>query len=146
DDAHQLAAGTHRRAYDHLGAHREHRDGEDGIAFAVWAPNARQVSVIGDFNGWNAEAHPLEVWPEIGIWHGFVPGAGVGARYKYSSPDASGRRVEKAGPYAFQAELRPRTASIIADRDSYEWSDAEWIASRAERQAYDQPMAIYEVH
>ncbi len=141
-----LSAGAHPRAYDHLGAHPETRDGVAGTRFAVWAPNSPAVSVIGDFNGWDAEAHPLQS-SDAGIWHGFVAGASVGARYKFSVVQAdSGRRVEKADPYAFRSELRPSTASLIADVGGYEWGDEDWMARRSAAHAHDAPMSIYEVH
>ena len=146
-DVHLLAEGTHLDAYERLGAHLAERDGVAGVEFAVWAPNARGVSVVGDFNSWGQEANPLEQLSGAGIWEGFVPGITAGERYKFSVLQADGPwRSEKADPYAFYAELRPRTASIVWDLDGYEWGDDEWMASRGPHNALDAPISIYEVH
>ncbi len=147
-DVHLLAEGTHLDAYRRLGAHPTERDGELGVDFAVWAPNARAVSVIGDFNGWHHGATPLEPRSGAGTWEGFIPRLRQGDRYKFSIlPAGEGEsRAEKADPYAFCAELRPRTASVIWDLDGYEWGDDEWMRGRGRRNALDAPMAIYEVH
>ncbi len=142
-DLHLLAEGTHLHAYERLGAHVA----ADGTHFAVWAPNARGVSVVGDFNDWSPDATPLTLRPEAGVWEGFAPGVEVGARYKFSLLPAHGEtRYEKADPYAFHAELRPNTASIVCDIGGYEWQDGEWMSGRAARHALDAPVAIYEVH
>jgi 1,4-alpha-glucan branching enzyme len=135
------------RLYEKLGAHLVEHAGVRGVAFAVWAPNAKNVSVIGDFNGWNGLFHPMRPIGAAGVWELFVPGLGGGELYKYritSQQDA--RPVDKADPYAFAAELRPRTASAVWKLDGYQWHDAEWMAGRKQRQAPDAPIAIYEVH
>ncbi len=129
-----------------LGAHVVEHAGHAGVGFAVWAPNARAVSVIGDFNEWHELRHPLRS-RSGGIWDLFVPGVAAGARYKYRiTPQNGGPAVDKADPYGFAAELRPQTASIVWDPNGYEWGDGEWIAQRPHRQAPDAPLAIYEVH
>jgi 1,4-alpha-glucan branching enzyme len=146
-DLHLLAEGAHLRAFERLGAHLVTMNGVDGTAFSVWAPNARAVSVIGDMNRWDARRHPMRFRPEAGIWELFVPGVGQGATYKFSVLHADGQtRVEKADPYAFAAELRPASASLVWDLEGYEWHDEAWMRSRAQRNALDAPIAIYEVH
>ncbi|MCL6647074.1 MAG: 1,4-alpha-glucan branching protein GlgB [Chloroflexi bacterium] len=146
-DIYLFNEGTHRRAYEHLGAHPRVVDGVAGVHFVVWAPNARRVSVIGDFNRWNPIAHPMQHVGQSGLWELFLPGIAVGERYKYSIlPRDTPWSLEKADPYAFWSEVRPRTASIVYDLRGYEWHDAAWMAARSRRQALDAPLAIYEVH
>jgi len=137
--------GRHDRAWEVLGAHPRVVDGESGTAFAVWAPNARGVALIGDFNGWNRRAHPMRVLGSSGVWELFVPGIGPGERYKFAIFGADGIVREKADPFAFRQELRPKTASIVAV-SGYRWSDAEWMERRAHADPYREPMSIYEVH
>ncbi len=119
--------------------------GITGVRFAVWAPNAEQVSLVGDFNDWNASAHPMN-WRDGGIWELFVPGLDQGAHYKYSVRSHDGHVQEKIDPYAFFAEVPPRTASIVWKLSNYRWQDAEWMAERAQRNMLRTPMSIYEVH
>jgi len=145
-DLHLLAEGTHLDAFEKLGAHPTVEDGAQGTAFAVWAPNARAVSVIGDFNGWRADAHPLHLRPEAGIWEGFIAGVYAGDLYKFSVLQADGTPVQKADPYAFYSEQRPRSASVVWDLSSYAWGDQEWMRSRAARQSREAPITVYEVH
>ncbi|MGE3856605.1 MAG: 1,4-alpha-glucan branching protein GlgB [Dehalococcoidia bacterium] len=146
-DLHLLAEGTHLRAFERLGAHVETVEGITGTAFAVWAPNARGVSVIGDFNGWDPRRHPMRFRQEAGVWELFVPGVRSGATYKFSVLQADGHtRIEKADPYAFAAELRPASASVVWDLEGYEWQDEAWMRDRARRNALDAPIAVYEVH
>src|SRR5262245_56540027 len=146
-DLHLLAEGTHYRTYEKLGAHPREVNGIAGTHFAVWAPNASRVSVIGDFNGWNPSAHPLTRRPEAGVWEAFIPGVKVGALYKYHVVGPDGRSFgEKADPYGFAAEIRPQTASKVAEIDGYDWHDADWIAARATRDPFTHPMSTYEVH
>src|SRR5438132_8563580 len=115
-DMHLWAEGSHFRAYEKLGAHPIERNGIAGTQFAVWAPNAREVAVVGDFNGWRATEDPLYPVGSTGIWAGFVPGVGPGAVYKYAiTSHNQGYKVEKADPYAFRADLRPRTGSVVWD-------------------------------
>lgn len=145
-DLYLFNEGTHMRLFEKLGAHPASANGREGTMFAVWAPNADHVSVIGDFNGWHAGAHPLAPRASSGIWEGFIPGVGSGAVYKYHIASRwNGFQVDKADPYAFRTEAPPRTGSIVA-APRHHWQDGEWMASRGQRQAVDQPMAIYEVH
>jgi 1,4-alpha-glucan branching enzyme len=146
-DIHLWSEGSHFRAYDKLGAHPVVRNGVAGTQFAVWAPNASHVAIIGDFNGWRPGEDPLYPVGSTGIWAGFVPGVGTGALYKYDIVSHNqGYRVQKADPYAFASELRPRTGSIVSDLSGYEWGDRHWMAHRARAHAHDAPVAIYEVH
>jgi 1,4-alpha-glucan branching enzyme len=145
-DLYLLGEGNLNRAYDKLGAHLAEREGQRGVHFAVWAPNANSVSVIGDFNGWNPAAnimHPTRA----GVWEGFVPQVGQGALYKYHiESNYRGYKVDKADPYGFAAQIRPATASCVWDLDSYRWNDDQWIANRRRRNALDAPISVYEVH
>jgi 1,4-alpha-glucan branching enzyme len=146
-DLYLFNEGTHARIYQKLGAHVIEVDGKPGVAFAVWAPNADAVSVIGDFNKWDPTATPLRNRASSGIWEGFVPGIGQGTLYKYSiKPRFSATRIDKADPFGFAAELRPRTGSMVWDLEHYAWADQEWIDRRSERQAFTAPISIYEVH
>jgi 1,4-alpha-glucan branching enzyme len=146
-DLHLLAEGSHLRVFEKLGAHPCTRFGVPGTTFAVWAPNARSVSVVGDFNRWDPDAHPLTLRREAGMWERFVRDVVPGALYKYSIEYGDGRRrVEKADPFAFYAEVRPRSASVVWDIADYEWHDDTWMRERRARQALDAPIAIYEAH
>jgi 1,4-alpha-glucan branching enzyme len=138
--------GTHLDLAAKLGSHLATADGVEGTIFAVWAPNAEAVSVVGDFNGWRRSAHPLQPRASSGIWEGFVPGVGRGAQYKYHVVSRNeGYRADKADPFAFHDEVPPHTASIVWPLD-YDWGDGEWMASRQGRNALQSPIAIYEVH
>lgn len=145
-DFYLFAEGTHYRAYEKLGAHVAEQDSHRGVHFAVWAPNAEVVSVIGDFNRWDPSANPLRP-SSVGVWEGFVPNVGPGALYKYHLV-SRGRRysVDKADPYSFAAEIRPHTASRVFDLREYSWSDQEWMANRSKHNSADSPISIYEVH
>jgi 1,4-alpha-glucan branching enzyme len=140
-DRYLFNEGSHRAVHRLLGAHLEGR----GVRFAVWAPSARAVSVIGDFNGWDRTASPLEPQKESGIWSGFVDGAEKGDAYKYFIQGAGDYQVEKADPVGFRHEVPPRTGSVIWNLD-YEWGDGDWMADRARHNALDAPISIYEVH
>ncbi len=145
-DLYFFSEGTDRRLYDKLGAHPCEQDGKRGVRFAVWAPNARAVALIGDFNGWNGAAHPLRCLGNSGVWTLFVPGIGHGCLYKYRIESAAdGSTTEKADPLAFFAEQAPRTASIVWDL-GYRWNDAEWMGKRGGRSSRDAPISIYELH
>jgi 1,4-alpha-glucan branching enzyme len=145
-DLHLFNEGTHRRAYRVLGSHPADVEGVRGTWFAVWAPNAERVAVVGDFNGWDPSRHRLEAAAGSGIWEGFVPGVGHGAVYKYHVASRfHGYVVDKADPYAFRHEAPPRTGSMVWDL-SYDWGDAEWMRGRGARNALTSPMSIYEVH
>jgi 1,4-alpha-glucan branching enzyme len=143
-----LGEGTHYQAYEKLGAHQTALDGVAGVVFAVWAPNARRVSVVGDFNQWDGRRHPMRRHPGAGIWELFLPGVGEGSRYKFEILGRDGGLLAlKADPFAFEFEAEePRTASVVASLDGYEWDDPGWVAERGRRNALDAPIAVYEVH
>jgi len=146
DDMHLFNEGTHYRAYRVFGSHLLTHEGHAGTHFAVWAPNAGSVSVMGDFNGWSRDTHPLRPTGSTGVWEGFVPGLGRGTVYKYAVRSRDGAYlVDKADPYAIHAEVPPNTGSVVWDLD-YAWSDAEWMTTRPGRHALTAPMSIYEVH
>ncbi len=145
-DRYLFGTATHYDIYKKLGAHVTKKDGEKGVYFAVWAPEAKGVSVVGDFNGWNEEAGVMERLGEIGIYERFVPGIGTGEMYKFLITTAKGDKLYKADPYANYAELRPGTASIITDISSFKWSDSSWLKKRDESDIQSIPMAIYECH
>jgi 1,4-alpha-glucan branching enzyme len=145
-DIYLFNEGSHVRLHEKLGAHLGVVDGASGAHFAVWAPNAEQVSVIGDFNSWEKDRHPLAPRGVSGIWEGFVPDVGQGDTYKFHIRSRhDGYQVDKADPFAIHSETPPLTGSKIWDL-SYEWQDQEWMAEREQRQALDQPMSIYELH
>jgi 1,4-alpha-glucan branching enzyme len=146
-DLHLLSEGTHYRAYEKLGAHCTAVEGVSGVVFAVWAPNARRVSVVGDFNQWDGRVHPMRLHPGNGIWELFIPGLTAGERYKYEILSPTGDLlVLKADPYSFAFEPdTPGAASLVTDL-TYQWGDAEWMATRGEKNALDAPITIYEVH
>jgi 1,4-alpha-glucan branching enzyme len=146
DDLYLFNEGSHFRLYDKLGSHLMTVDGTSGTYFAVWAPNADYVAVVGDFNGWDRAAHPLRVKGASGIWEAFVPEAGKGDAYKYHIASRhQGHTVDKADPFAVHAETPPKTASKVWDLD-YTWSDEEWMSGRAERHDLHAPINIYEMH
>ena len=146
-DVHLFAEGTHGRIYQKLGAHLGAEGGRMGTRFAVWAPNAKSVAVIGDFEGWGGAPVPLGQRPGTGIWEIFLPGIGEGAHYKYRiASKEGGYRVDKADPYGFRCELPPATASIVCALDKHAWRDGAWMAERRAKNAFDAPMSIYEVH
>jgi 1,4-alpha-glucan branching enzyme len=140
-DLHLIAEGRHEQLWTVLGAHVR----GTGTAFAVWAPNARGVRVVGDFNFWDGRGHPMRSLGGTGVWELYMPGAGAGAHYKYSICGPDGVWREKADPMAQLAETPPATASVVYE-SSYEWSDADWLSARAARQLLVSPMSIYEVH
>ena len=148
DDLWMFNEGVHTRLYERLGAHLEvGPDGDAGCRLAVWAPNARRVSVVSDANGWQPGEALLTPVGSSGIWSGFVSGLGVGDRYKFQIESRVGNRVvDKADPLAFQAEMPPRTASVVTDLSGFEWGDADWMRERHRHNALDAPMAIYELH
>ena len=145
-DLYLFNEGSHFRLYDKLGARVVTHAGTSGTYFAVWAPNAEQVSVIGDFNGWDKRRHRLSPKGQSGIWEGFFPGVGKGTLFKYHIVSRfNGYRVDKADPFSIFNETPPKTASIVWDLD-YHWGDHEWMASRRQHNALDKPMATYEMH
>jgi 1,4-alpha-glucan branching enzyme len=145
-DLHLWSEGTHHRAYRTFGAHPGVVDGVPGTSFAVWAPNAEGVSVIGDWNGWDKDAQPLRSLGASGVWQGFLPGVGPGAVYKFHLRSRErGYRVDKADPFGAKHETAPGTQSIVWDL-AYAWGDGEWMRARRARNALDAPMSVYEVH
>jgi 1,4-alpha-glucan branching enzyme len=146
EDIHLFNEGTHARAYLKLGSHPATRDGEDGTAFAVWAPGAARVSVVGDFNGWSPDRHPLRLRGQSGVFEGFVAGLGPGAVYKYHvASRLRGYEVDKADPFAFRHETPPRTGSVVWDLD-YSWGDRDWMGGRSARHLLSAASSTYEVH
>jgi 1,4-alpha-glucan branching enzyme len=147
-DRHLLAEGTHYNASDKLGGHRAVLDGVAGTVFAVWAPNASRVSVVGDFNGWDGRWHPMRLHPANGIWEIFIPGVADGTRYKFEIRARSGEPLAlKSDPYAFALEPEtPRTAAVVTSLPPSPGGDAGWRAARARQRPHQSPMAIYEVH
>lgn len=145
-DVYLAAEGTHQRLYDKLGAHLCEIDGVPGVSFAVWAPRAKRVSVVGDFNGWDGRLFPMRQIGASGIWEIFVPGPTAGTLYKYEIKTANGNLRIKTDPYAFATELRPKTASLVWDLEAYEWHDDQWMADRSQRNFRQEPMAVYEIH
>ncbi len=146
-DQHLVSEGRHEQLYDRLGAHVREHEGRQGTAFAVWAPAARSVSVVGDWNSWDGRLHPMRSLGATGIWELFVPDVGAGARYKYELLTADRDLVLRADPYAQEAELPPRTASVVC-QPQHRWSaaDARWLSTRREQQPLSRPVSIYEVH
>ncbi|MCC7003443.1 MAG: 1,4-alpha-glucan branching protein GlgB [Gemmatimonadaceae bacterium] len=142
-----LGEGTHTHLYDRLGAHEMEHEGERGVHFAVWAPNAQRVSVVADFNGWDGRSHVMRLRLGTGVWEIFVPGARVGALYKYEILDAHGKLLPlKSDPLAMAAELRPSTASKVCETRHFTWHDDAWMHARAQQNPRRAPMSIYEVH
>jgi 1,4-alpha-glucan branching enzyme len=134
-------------SYEKLGAHQREIDGVSGINFAVWAPNARKVAVVGDFNGWDGRKHPMHRHGHSGIWELFIPGIDFGVRYKFEIRSQYDMyQAEKFDPFGFGSELRPNTASVVTDLSTYTWNDADWMQARAEGNPLEEPMSVYEVH
>ena len=144
-DIHLFAEGNHHRIYEKLGAHPTEFNGVKGVYFAVWAPNARNVSIIGDFNYWDGRKNQMRKGSS-GIWELFVPELGIGARYKYEIKNQAGHIYEKSDPHGFQQEVRPKTASIVTDLNSYDWHDADWMEQRRHTEPLTKPISVYEVH
>lgn len=145
-DQYLFAQGTHYDIYKKLGAHLTAEDGVEGVFFGVWAPNAASVHVIGEFNGWNEESHPMEKLGPGGIHKLFVPGVEEGCMYKFLITTPDGQKLYKADPFANYAEYRPGTASRVADLSGFAWEDAKWMAERDQKDVQKQPMAVYECH
>ena len=146
NDLYLFNEGSHYRLYDKMGAHLTESKGVQGTVFSVWAPNARNVYVIGSFNGWDHSSHPLQSRGSSGIWEGFIPGAGKGTVYKFHVvSNHHGHRVDKADPIGLLHERPPRTASVVWDLE-HSWNDADWLSKRAERNSLHAPMSVYEVH
>jgi len=146
-DIYLLAEGSHKKPYSKLGAHCIELDGVKGVSFAVWAPNASYVSVVGDFNQWDGRCHPLRLRHECGVWEIFIPQLSDDSRYKFEVKDKNKKLLPlKSDPYAFQSEYRPDTASEIINEVDYKWKDQGWLSNRGERNARNKPISIYEVH
>jgi 1,4-alpha-glucan branching enzyme len=146
-DSHLAAEGRHERLWERLGAHPAHHRGTYGTSFAVWAPTARSVSLVGDFNAWDGRLHPMRAIGSTGIWELFVPEVGPGTRYKFEvRPGSGGARLLKADPLAFRTEAPPQTASVVHDLGRYQWRDAEFLKQRAASDPLRRPISIYEVH
>ena len=144
-DTYLFAKGTHYEIYEKMGAHLAEENGEKGTYFAVWAPNARSVGVVGDFNEWNAEANKMQPVQQSGIWDLFIPGVKKGDLYKFAVETSQGYTVLKADPYGNASQLRPDNASVVTDISHFAWEDDEWRAAHQEKQI-NVPMAIYDVH
>jgi len=142
---HLHGEGTHYESYNTLGAHLSECNGVAGVRFAVWAPNAEVVSVVGDFNGWDPRRNPMRL-RDGGLWEMFLPHLGEGAIYKYNILTRDGRSFMKADPYAFAAELPPKTGSVVACLDRYQWRDRAWMEARAHKDPLHEPISVYEVH
>ncbi|MEX0688017.1 MAG: 1,4-alpha-glucan branching protein GlgB [Pirellulales bacterium] len=144
-DLHLIGEGRHWQSYQKLGAHLESVDGRPGVNFAVWAPNADQVEVVGDFNGWQGSGHRMHKRIPSGIWELFVPGLAAGATYKFRV-HCLASFSDRSDPYGFGAEVPPRTASIVTDLTAHAWRDADWMATRAAANALDAPLNVFEIH
>ncbi len=145
-DIHLFNEGNHHHIYEKMGAHLIEHEGVEGVSFAVWAPNAKRVSVIGDFNSWDGRVYPMRILGSSGIWEIFIPGLVEGEKYKFEILTKDDDLLLKSDPYAFYSEKRPATASVIYDLDDkYEWNDEEWLNKRSETNWHEEPMSIYEV-
>jgi 1,4-alpha-glucan branching enzyme len=138
--------GDERKIYEKLGAQLRTLDGVPGTSFAVWAPNAQRISVVGDFNHWDGRVHPMRLLGASGVWEIFIPGAGIGAHYKFEIRDAHGRIKLNTDPFGFFFEVAPKQAAIVWDTEKFKWSDDAWLKKRRDRDALRSPMSIYEVH
>jgi 1,4-alpha-glucan branching enzyme len=145
-DLHLFGEGRHRRLWEVLGAHARVHDGLAGVAFAVWAPNAKAVRVVGDWNYWDGRVHPMRLLGSSGVWELFIPGVAPGARYKYELVTAAGRLILKTDPMAFALEPPPATASVVVPDPVHQWNDDSWLATRAVTDPLRLPLAAYEVH
>jgi len=145
-DLHFVGEGRHYNLYEKLGAHPREMDGAQGTSFAVWAPNARRVSVVGEFNNWDGRLYPMRSMGGSGVWELFIPGVKAGELYKYEIKTPSRELRIKTDPFAFAMELRPGTASRVWDVDGHEWQDHDWMERRRTGNLYTSPMSIYEVH
>ena len=145
-DRYLFGQGTHYKIFEKLGAHPKTYKGKAGMYFAVWAPHAKAVGVVGDFNGWDPDAAPMSPLADSGIYEAFIPGVGLGELYKFAITTQEGMILFKADPYAVHAEFRPGTASITEDINGFKWDDAAWMETRKNADPVKSPMAIYEVH
>jgi len=144
-DRYLFGSGNHWKLYEKLGAHPRKVQDQQGVNFALWAPNAQSIQVVGDFNQWDGRAHPMHKQIPSGVWELFVPNVQAGMNYKYRVRSLDGRVIDKADPLAFYSEVPPRTASIVHSL-SYQWNDARWLDERAQNRILQKPISIYEVH
>ncbi len=146
-DLYLMGEGRHYDTYEKLGAHVKTLEGVTGVHFALWAPNARRVSVVGDFNGWDGRVSPMRSRGNSGIWELFIPEFGEDVIYKYEIVGPQNNVLPlKADPYGFRSELRPNTGSVVARVDKHSWSDADWMQRRSQKNWLEQPISVYEVH
>src|SRR2546423_4300397 len=145
-DLHLFSEGQHWQLYEKFGAHLRTIGDETGVYFAVWAPNAQRVSVVGDFNGWDGRVNPMRKLLGTGTWELFLPGIGEGTLYKYEIKDIHGAIVLKTDPYGFFFESAPKNASIIWNNRKFAWTDDAWLKKRREQNPFRSPVSIYEVH
>ena len=145
-DQYLFGTGTHYDIYNKLGAHVLTHDGKKGVYFAVWAPNAEAVHIVGDFNGWNEDATPMNRLKPLGIWELFIPGFKKGQIYKYCITTEKGEKIQKVDPFAFQAEKRPNNASVVTDLSGFRWTDKKWMEKRLHFNSRKDAMSVYEVH
>lgn len=145
-DLHLFNEGNHHKVYEKMGAHKMTIDGIEGTFFAVWAPCARRVSIVGNFNQWDGRRHQMRLRGPGGVWELFIPGLDQGDVYKYEIKTPHNDLYVKADPYAFYSELRPNTASIVYDLEGYEWNDKDWMYQRDTSNSFEKPISIYEVH
>lgn len=145
-DVYLLAEGNHLQMYKKLGAHPIEMNSVKGVSFAVWAPNAKRVSVVGNFNNWDGRVNAMRKHPTCGVWDIFIPGIGVGELYKFEVKSSDNYILVKSDPVAFYSEKRPNTASVVYDINNYHWEDSGWMNYRKEANSFDKPMSIYEVH
>ena len=141
-----IGEGNELLLYDKLGAQFREINGMQGVVFSVWAPNVQKVSVTGDFNEWNPESHPMCRQGDAGVWAVFVPHVGQGAHYKFHLVNSLGKVVEKTDPMGRFFEQAPKNAAIVWDTAQFKWTDEVWLTARAERNPFESPMSIYEVH
>jgi len=145
-DLYLFGKGDERRIYDKLGAHLRTIDGVAGASFAVWAPNAQRISVVGDFNQWNGHVHQMRALGQSGVWEIFIPGAGEGAHYKYEVRNRQGQIILKTDPYGFFFETPPKNATILWDNQKFKWTDEQWLTERRQRDSLRRPLSVYEIH
>ena len=145
-DLHLFGEGTHFKTYEKMGAHAMTINGVSGVHFAVWAPNAMRVSVVGWFNRWDGRSHPMQSRGKSGLWELFIPALQQGDLYKFELKSHGGHLAQKSDPYAFFSELRPKTASVVWDLNKYQWGDSEWMEKRGKVNWFESPISVYEVH
>ena len=145
-DIYLFNSGNHHKIYDKLGAHYNEINGVGGVQFAVWAPSARSVSVLGDFNAWDRRYHAMRMLGSSGIWEIFIPGLDEGELYKFEIKEQRGNYSDKTDPYGFEMEVRPNTASKVNFLGHYEWQDGSWLRQRSAEPVANKPLSVYEVH